>query len=85
MEIQSLVSSLSHFYLYEKNTSLPNWFLKNIELSQFEQRLTYSGFTNYVYTEDNLIIGYISIKDRSHLYHLFFDEKQYGKGIAKKL
>lgn len=84
-EIKDLVSSLSNFYLEEKNSSLPLWFSKTLEVSEFERRLSSDEFTNFVYLDNNAIIGYISIKSKSHLYHLFVDEKYQGRGVSKKL
>ncbi len=84
-EIKELVSSLSNFYLEEKSSSLPSWFLKTLELSEFEQRLSSDEFANFVYLDNNSIAGYISIKGKNHLYHLFVGERHQGKGISKKL
>jgi GNAT superfamily N-acetyltransferase len=84
-KIKDLVTSLSHFYLEDKNASLPQWFLATLELSEFQQRILSTNFVNYVYTENDIIIGYIAIKDSSHVYHLFVAEGHQGKGIAKEL
>ncbi|MFC3852235.1 GNAT family N-acetyltransferase [Salinispirillum marinum] len=84
-EIKELVSSLSHFYLEDRNSVLPEWFSNTLELSEFERRLSSEEFSSFVYSIDNVIIGYISIKDLSHLYHLFVAEGHQGKGIAKAL
>ncbi len=85
MQIKALVSSLSHFYLIDKNASLPKWFSNTLEISEFERRLLSDNFTNYVYSTNESVIGYISIKDKNHLYHLFVSEYHHGKGIAKEL
>lgn len=105
LEIQKLVSSLSHFYLedsdredlplkdsYLKNSCLkkkgvllPLWFAKSLELSEFKQRFASEEFSNFVFVEDSEIVGYISIKNQSHIYHLFVVEKHQGKGVAKEL
>lgn len=84
-QIRELVSALSHFYLEDDNATLPEWFSKTLEISEFERRLSSEAFSNFVYEENGSIAGYISIKDKQHLYHLFVDEKHQGKGIAKKL
>ena len=85
-EIKNLVSSLSHYYLADKDSSvLPEWFSATLATSEFEQRLSSENFSNFVYSVDNVIVGYISIKDKSHLYHLFVAENHQGKGISKAL
>lgn len=83
--IKSLVSSLSHFYLVDENAVLPEWLSKTLSIAKFEQRLSSKDFNNFVYSLDEMIIGYISLKDKSHLYHLFVAEHHQGEGIARQL
>ncbi len=84
-KIKDLVSSLSHFYLKDKYGSLPPWFSETLEISEFQTRLSNTEFINFVYLVNNSIIGYISVKGKSHLYHLFVSEEYQGKGISKRL
>jgi GNAT superfamily N-acetyltransferase len=84
-QIKDLVSSLSYFYMSDLNSALPAWFSTNLELVQFEARLESGRFTNIIYELDNNIVGYISMKDNSHVYHLFVDRHHQGKGIARQL
>lgn len=84
-KIRELVYSLSHFYLADKSSCFPEWFSKTLELSEFERRLSSEEFSSFVYSINDVIIGYISIKDRSHVYHLFVAESYQGRGIAKEL
>lgn len=84
-QIKELVVSLSHFYLEDSNSLLPEWFSKTLEISEFERRLSSEEFTNYVYALNDVIIGYISFKDVCHLYHLFVAENYQGQGISKEL
>jgi GNAT superfamily N-acetyltransferase len=92
-QIKDLVSSLSYFYMSDLNFALPAWFSTSLELAQFEDRLENDRFTNIIYELDNDIIGYISMKDNSHLYHLFVvgeaspveNRHHQGKGIARQL
>ncbi|WP_375177913.1 GNAT family N-acetyltransferase [Marinobacter mobilis] len=64
---------------------MPEWFSKTLALSEFERRLSSKDFSSFVYTINDVIIGYISIKENSHVYHLFVAESYQGKGIAKEL
>ena len=84
-DIKELVSSLSHYYLENKGDSLPAWFSNTLDISEFERRLSNTEYANYVYLYSGKIVGYISIKDNSHLYHLFVSEKHHGQGISKLL
>ncbi|MCV2402428.1 GNAT family N-acetyltransferase [Marinomonas sp. C2222] len=83
--IQSLVMSLSHFYLEDIEAPLPKWFLKTLSLDAVIDRLTSSEYQTLVYVEDGIVCGYVSIKSESHLYHLFVCEEHQGKGIARQL
>ena len=85
IKIRDLVSSLSHFYLEGDNTSLPDWFSDTLEISEFENRLKSDDFINLVCVLNEEIVGYISIKGSSHVYHLFVAEQHQGKGISKEL
>ncbi|MDP6967900.1 MAG: GNAT family N-acetyltransferase [Gammaproteobacteria bacterium] len=80
-----LVSSLAHFYLAEKESSLPLWLANTLHIFEFENRLSSAEFANFVFTKNKLILGYISIKDKCHVYHLFVAEEHQGKGVARKL
>jgi GNAT superfamily N-acetyltransferase len=85
IKIKDLVSSLSHFYLEGDNTLLPGWFSDTLEISEFENRLMSEDFINLVCVLNEEIVGYISIKGSSHIYHLFVAEQHQGKGISKEL
>jgi GNAT superfamily N-acetyltransferase len=84
-KIKNLVSSLSHFYLKDNGSLLPSWFSDTLAISEFENRLKSKDFTNLVYLLNEEIVGYISIKGSSHIYHLFVAEHHQGKGISKEL
>lgn len=84
-QIQSIVVSLSHFYLENSSDELPTWFSNTLQESEFKRRLSSDDFTNFVYVSNNIIVGYISVKNRKHLYHLFVSENHQGKGISKQL
>ena len=97
-EIATLVRSLSHYYLPQKTSSaqdsptksssvksLPSWLLNSLTEEQFLQRITNAEYSNYVYCIDDEIVGYIAMKESSHLYHLFVSEARQGNGIANGL
>ena len=84
-QIKELVSGLSHFYLSASEESLPEWLLSSLELKEFKSRLKNNEFTNLVSERNGSIIGYISIKNKNYIYHLFVSQDHQRKGIAKKL
>jgi GNAT superfamily N-acetyltransferase len=85
IKIKDLVLSLSHYYLEDDNLFLPSWFSDTLSISEFKNRLESENFTNLVYLLNEEIVGYISIKGSSHIYHLFVAEDHQGKGISKAL
>ena len=84
-QIKELVVDLSHYYLSANEGTLPEWLSSTLELKQFESRLKSNNFTNLVCESNGDIIGYISIKDKNHIYHLFVSKEHQRKGIAKRL
>ncbi len=85
IEVSSLVKSLAHFYLDEPENELPTWLSQTLTENAFSERFSNSGYTNFVYEQNNKIIGYISLRKPNHLYHLFVLEKFQGKGISRSL
>lgn len=88
--IKTLVESLSHYYLNEEvsddqDVLLPLWFANTLTISQFENRLSSSNFANFVYVKQGQVVGYLSIKEKHHLYHLFVAQAHQRKGLSKKL
>lgn len=84
-QTRDLVVSLAHYYLDRSAATLPSWFSDTLTLCSFSERLASPEYQNYVYEEAGSIVGYISIKAQSHLYHLFVSEEFQGKGIARRL
>jgi len=84
-EISSLVESLAHFYLDNSKEKIPNWLSETLTVDAFLNRLTSKNFVNFVYEKNGKIIGYISLKNPNHLYHLFVSEKFQGNGISRLL
>ncbi|MGQ8367236.1 GNAT family N-acetyltransferase [Glaciecola sp. 1036] len=83
--LASLVRSLAHFYIDQDTDNLPLWLAETLTTSAFERRLTDDNYVNLVCVIDNKIVGYIALKEKSHLYHLFVDKNFHGRGIARML
>ena len=84
-EISTLVASLSHFYLLNKQGSLPTWFCQTLTMAEFERRLSSDNYLNFAYRVKQNIVGYIAMKNKDHVYHLFVAENYQGRGIARQL
>ncbi len=80
-ELSLLVSGLLP-YLFKQ---VPSWFEEEISKESFEKRLKDKSYEHYIYIIDKKIVGFIAIKEKNHLFHLFVDESFHKKGIAKKL
>jgi GNAT superfamily N-acetyltransferase len=84
-KICSLVLSLSHFYLENIESELPDWFAETLTERAFLNRTTNEEYQNFVYEVQGEIVGYLALKGGRHLYHLFVAENHQGKGISKCL
>lgn len=81
----NVVTSLSRFYLKDKEGLLPEWFANSLSSNEFESRIANDEYQNYVYEVSGILAGYISLKGRSHLFHLFVLPEYQGNGIARML
>jgi GNAT superfamily N-acetyltransferase len=84
-QIARLVSSLTHYYLDDPAQQLPQWFADTLTENTFSERISNSAFLNLVFEESGGISGYLSLKDGSHLYHLFVAATVQRKGVAGRL
>lgn len=80
-----LVKSLAFYYLDNPNAELPLWLKESLTKEAFEIRVSSSDYLNFVYEEEGSVIGYISVKQPGHLYHLFVAEEFQGRGISRLL
>lgn len=91
LPLSQLVNGLSHYYLDDPKAQLPDWLGNTLTEAAFTARITDPCYINLVYKFKNdmssadVIQGYISIKNQSHIYHLFVSEAYQGKGVAKQL
>lgn len=85
LPIKNLVHDLAGYYLQDKTAPLSPWFAQSIRLSEFETRLLNADFMHFVYTLDDVVVGYIALQGGSHVYHLFVATEAQGKGIARAL
>ncbi len=81
-QLSSLSNSLLK-YLFEEET--PKWFEDSFNVEEFEKRILSSEYKHFGYVIENKIVGFIAIKEDSHLFHLFVDEKYHQQNIGKKL
>lgn len=84
-QIRSMVLNLAHFYLSDNAVELPVWLSSALELQAFEMRLEDPEFIHFVCVQQSAVIGYIAIKNKNHIYHLFVSAQHQGQGIAKQL
>ena len=91
LPLSQLINSLSHYYLDDPKAQLPDWLSDTLTEAVFAARIADPSYINLVckfkdeVSGADAIQGYISIKDQSHIYHLFVAEDYQGKGVAKQL
>ncbi|WP_430461024.1 GNAT family N-acetyltransferase [Thalassolituus sp. LLYu03] len=84
--LSELVRSLAHFYLTDSTQTLPFWFADTLTPDAFSARLQSADYRTLVAAGQNGdLLGYITLKQPAHLYHLFVREDQHGRGIARAL
>jgi len=80
------LSQLAHEltpYIFEEE--VPQWFEEELSKESFEKRILSTEYDHFIYVQENKIVGFIAIKDKNRLFHLFVDSKYHKKGIAKAL
>ncbi|MBU0923336.1 GNAT family N-acetyltransferase [bacterium] len=70
-------------YIFEKE--VPKCFEDELLEESFKQRILSDEYEHFVYVQENEIVGFIAIKNKNRLFHLFIDSKHHKKGIAKEL
>ncbi len=43
------------------------------------------GFVYHVAEDDGLLAGFVAVRDRSHLFHMFVGKQWQGRGLARRL
>lgn len=77
-----LTKSLTPFLFDEK---LPKWFENELSIKSFEDRISSSEYKHFLYEKEGNVLGFIAIKNKNHIYHLFVDKKYHKQGIANRL
>lgn len=83
--VARLVKSLAHYYLDDSSGELPKWLNDTLTFEAFSSRISGPDNLNFVYEESGIIVGYISVKEIGHLYHLFVADGFQGNGISRLL
>ena len=81
-EMAELTHALQSF-IFEQ--SAPAWFEKELSRECFEKRILNSEYDHFVCKKENKIVGFIAIKNRANIFHLFVDANYQNQGIAQKL
>ena len=84
-QIEDLVKGLSHFYLKDIHGHLPDWLSNALSKKELENKIISHEYLNLLCEINDEIVGYISIKNKEHVYHLFVAKDYHRQGIAKKL
>ncbi|MFA7570291.1 MAG: GNAT family N-acetyltransferase [Sulfurimonadaceae bacterium] len=82
LRLSQLIHELTP-YIFEEE--VPQWFEEELSKESFEKRILSTEYDHFIYVQENKIVGFIAIKDKNRLFHLFVDSKYHKKGIAKAL
>lgn len=83
--ISKLVCELSEKFIAQEFTAQGAEHLLASMSPDAIQKYIHSGFRYHVAEMGKQVVGVVSVKNNSHLYHLFVAEKHQRKGIASRL
>ena len=84
--LSTLAMSLGKYYNDNDPLGINPFFQKVISVESIEKYLQDErAYENYVYEENQKVIGYISLLNGSHIFLLFVDEKHHKNGVARAL
>jgi GNAT superfamily N-acetyltransferase len=83
--INALITPLAErFIVHEFFSPGREHFLDSISIAAI-RRYFEAGFRYHVAEVDGVIVGVVSTRENSHLYHLFVSERAQGAGLARRL
>ena len=83
--IAALLEQLARRYItVEFTPSAEAKFLKSNDVASINTFMT-SGFRYWVAERNGSLVGFVGVRDHSHLYHLFVAESEQKHGIARAL
>ena len=76
---------LSEEYIVNEGsaTAASNFFRENDE--QGLRSFVAAGIVYHVAERDDTIVGFIAVRDKKHLFHMFVDKRHHRQGIARAL
>lgn len=85
-EISDLTTRLLHTFLKPDLTEEgENILLETLTPEAVRERIESGHYSTYLALEGKRVVGIISMKEVTHLYHLFVSESHHGLGIGKML
>jgi GNAT superfamily N-acetyltransferase len=83
--ISTLVTGWAHRHL--ANPDLPEAapFLASLTVAATLERMATGEFRYYVVMDKLDLCGFLAMRDKFHLYHLFVNSEYHGRGIARAL
>lgn len=81
--VSCLVADLAHYFVADSTSVGP--FLAGLKASSYAERIASPNFVHYLAEDVRGPCGIISLRDHSHVYHLFVRRDAHGQGIARAL
>lgn len=83
--ISALLLALSPAFFDDPSTELPEAVRASFSPQGCQERISDPNYQSWVVLDGDVLIGYGSIRERRHLYHLFVAQAHQKRGVARAL
>lgn len=83
--ISELILHMQDLLTIEPNGLGAEEFLQSLRPDAIASYITAPNFNYLIGTIDDVLVGLVAVRDNQHLYHLFVNSAEHGKGYGKQL
>ncbi len=83
--VSALIIGLSDFFAISSSTQNADKFWQSVSPKAVAERISSDSYVCYVAENPSGLCGFVALRGRSHLYHLFVAEHSHRQGLARLL
>lgn len=83
--ISTLILNVAHYFGSGASGKVASWFLNAVTPLAIEGYIRDAKYNYLVAHSEEVLVGVISVRDTSHVHHLFVAQKAQHKGVAAQL
>jgi len=83
--ISTLILNVAHYFSSGASGEVASWFLNSITPQAIEGYIRDAKYNYLVAHSDGVLVGVISVRDTSHVHHLFVAPETHRQGVAAQL